>query len=145
MAVATNGAITMRAVPGDDLPQRRGAGFLDLRVRREVFVGKHVVGRQHHDGVGVRRAGQIAKRLHHGQELFRGAVAVHHDDQRLQCGFEEQRVMQGARAGGEAGHTYPPRAALYLASCTLEIGRLLHVREEFANKRQDHYFFSLTG
>ena len=38
--------------PGRNLPQSRGAGFLDFGVRRQVLEGQHIVGGQADHGIG---------------------------------------------------------------------------------------------
>ncbi len=49
-----------------------------------------------------------------------------------------KRVEESFAGGSESGDTYPPRAALDLGYSTRKCGRLFHVREEFANEREDH-------
>ena len=53
MAVAASGVMTTLGRAGRNLPQRGGARFLDLGMRRQVLEGQHVVGGQADDGSGA--------------------------------------------------------------------------------------------
>ena len=76
---------------GGELPQRRSALLLHVRMRREIFKGKHIVGRQTNHARRIDRAGQFAAGLEHRLQRFGGLVVGHdHDD-----GCLAARAMSG--------------------------------------------------
>ena len=130
---------------GGDLPQRGGASFLDLGMRREILERQHIIGRQTDDRFGQHGAGQLAERAHDRQQLIQSAVVGNGDDQRPRGATMQQGIEKSFAGGSESGHTNPPRAALDLGNSTRKGGRLFHVRKEFADEREDHRLFSLPA
>ena len=123
---------------GGKFPKRGSALLLHVRVRREIFERKHVVGREAHDARRVDGAGQLAAGLEQRlQGLGRFVVGHDHDD-RLARGPRHQRKIQSARGCGEPGDTPPPRSEAQMPANALKSRRMLQLRENFADKRENH-------
>ena len=118
-----------------DLPQRDRARFLDLRMRREILEGQHIVGGQPDDGVRRKRPCQVSQRTDDRQQLIDGAVVIDDDDQRPGDGAMKQRIEESFAGWSESRYTYSPRAALELGLLHAKSRYIFHVREEFANER----------
>ena len=67
---------------GGNLPQRNCPLFLDLRVRRQILEGEHVVVGKGDHGFGIGGSGQLAKSLQYRNQVFSGAIVRDHDNQR---------------------------------------------------------------
>jgi hypothetical protein len=65
-----------------NLPQGRGAFFLNLRMRRQILERKDIARRKADDRVGIGGAGQFAESAQHRQQLFGSAVVGHHQHKR---------------------------------------------------------------
>src|ERR1019366_1738974 len=114
-------------------------------MRRQVLERQNVVGGQADDRVRRDGARQIAQRAHDRQQLIHRAVVRNDDDDRPRCRAMQQCVEEGFARRSESRDTSPPRATLYPGYRTRKGGRLFHVREEFANEREDHCLFSLPA
>jgi hypothetical protein len=71
---------------GHDFPQRGGALFLYLQVRRKIFKRQHVVSGEADDRLRRNRARQLGQRANHGQQFVHRPVVAHHHDQRVRGG-----------------------------------------------------------
>jgi hypothetical protein len=112
--------------------------LLNLGVGGEIFKGQDIVRGQAQDGVRAERSGKLAGAEHGGVEGFGGLVVGDDDDAGGVGGVDERRQIEGAGGGGEARDATTPGAGAEMAADTLEGLRVLEVREEFANKREDH-------
>ena len=89
----SNGNNHHRSRAGRHLPQRAGADLLNVRMRREVLKGQHVIRRQLHHACRIGHAGQLAKGSQHRQHLIRRAIVGHQHSQRLAQRSMQQRQM----------------------------------------------------
>jgi hypothetical protein len=121
-------------VAGANLPEGGGAGFLDLRVGREVFEGKDVVRGEAEDLRGVERAGEIAGGEDGGVQSLGGFVVGDDDERGGLRGADEVRKVEGSGGCGESGDTTTPRSAAEMAAHTLECFGVFQVREELADE-----------
>ncbi len=123
---------------GGDLPERGGSRLLDLRVRREVFKGQDVVSWQAENGLGVERAGQFTG-SEHGRVQGLGRFIVGHQNQRGRGGGLH-KVGEIERAAGEreSGDAPPALSGFQMAADAVEGVGVLEVRDEFANKGENH-------
>ena len=124
---------------GGQLPQGRGALLLHVGMRREIFEGKHVVRRQPHHAPG-QGAGQLATGAQHRLQRLGGLVVGHHHDDRLAGGPRHQRQIERPRRGGQSGDTPTPRTKAQMPSYALKTGRVLQLREDFADERENHVY-----
>ena len=123
-------------------------------MRRQVFVRKHIKRWQVQHCVRRSRARQLRKGLHDRQQLFRRAVIGDYDDQRPPDCPMQQGNVQCFGGGGESGDTNPPRCGfsaplprrggLQVGDRTRESWTTFHVREELADKWEDHSKFILA-
>jgi hypothetical protein len=121
-------------VAGADLPEGGGAGFLNLRVGREVFEGQDVVRCETEDLRGVERAGEVAGGEDGGVQGFGGFVVGDDDERGSLCSADEVRKIESAGGCGESGDTTTPRSAAKMAAHTLECFGVFQVREELADE-----------
>src|ERR1035437_1804603 len=112
---------------------------------RQILEGQYVVGRQADDGIRRDCARQIAQGAHDRQQFIHGAIVTNDDDDGPRSGAMQQGVEESFASWGESRDTNPPRATLHPGYSTRKGGRLFHVREEFANEREDHRVFSLPA
>jgi len=59
-------------------------------------------------------------------------------------GAREERNVEGASGGGESGDTTTPTGKRQVPSCLFKGGRILQVRQQLADKGEDHAGFSLA-
>ena len=123
---------------GGELPQRRGALLLHVGVRREIFKGKHIVGRKAHDARRIDGAGELASGLEQRLQRFGGLVVGHDDDDRLLGGPRHQRQIERPRRRGQSGHTSPARTQAQVPANAFKSRGMLQLRKNFADKREDH-------
>ena len=123
-----------RRVAGADLPERGGAGLLNLRVRREVFERQDIVRGEPQDLRGVERAGQLAGGEDGGVQRLGGFVVGDDDERGRLRGADEVRKIERAGGGGESGDTTTPRSAAQMATHTLKGLGVLQVRKQLADK-----------
>ncbi len=123
---------------GSDLPQSRGALFLEFRVRREILEGKHVASGEGDNGLRIAGGSEFTEAAEDRQEIFHRAVVVDDEDERASGSALKKHEQQGFRRGREAGDTHAPRALLEVGGNTREGGELFYVHEEFADERQKH-------
>ena len=141
MQAASTGAMTsLRACRGGDLPERGGAGLLDLGVRREVFEGQDVVRGKADDGCGI----SAPVRSQAARTAWWRASAALLSATRMSAGRvacpDEERQVERAGGEGEAGDTSAALAALEMAADALEGVGVLQVREEIADEGKNHAF-----
>ncbi len=123
---------------GGEFPQRGGALLLDVGVGREVFKREHVVGGKADHARRIDGAGEFAAGAEHGlQGLGNLVVGDQHDDGVLGGPGHEGKI-EGARRGGQSGHTPPPRSEAEMPANALKCGGVLQVRKNFADEREDH-------
>ena len=128
-----------------DLPQRRGAFLLKLRVWRQILKGQHVARGQRDHGIRIASAGEFTEAAQHRDEVFNGAVVADHENQGPLGGALKKREQQGFGGRCDSGHTNPPRALFQMGGRTREGWKFFHVREEFANEGKQHAFLILAG
>ncbi len=105
---------------------------------REVFKGEDVVGGQAHHFRGIDGAGELAAGPEHGFQGFGGLVVGDNHDDRLAGGTSHERNIEGTRGGGETRHTSPPRSEAEMPANAFKARRVLQVRKDFADERENH-------
>ena len=123
---------------GGELPQSGGALLLHVRMRREIFKGKDVVGGKAHHASGIDGAGELATGLEQRLQRLGGLVVGDDDHSELLGGPRHQRQIKRSRRRGQAGHTPPPRTQAEVPANALESRGMLQLRENLADKREDH-------
>ena len=123
---------------GGELPEGGGALLLHVGVRRKVFEGKHVVGGKAHHAGGIDGAGEFAAGAQGGLEGLGGLVVGDQHDDGVLGGAGHEGDVEGARGGGESGHTSPPRSEAEMPANAFKAGGVLQVRKNFADEREDH-------
>ncbi len=78
-----------------DLPERGGAGLLNLGVGREIFKREDIVCGEAQDGFGVERAGELAGGEDGGVEGFGGFVVGDEDEAGCVCGSRRRAEDRG--------------------------------------------------
>jgi hypothetical protein len=94
--------------------------------------------RQTHHFRGIDGAGKLASGLEHGFQALGGLVVGHHHDDRLACGTRHERDIDRAGSRSEARHTSPPRGEAEMPANALEARRVLQLRKDFADERENH-------
>ncbi len=93
---------------GGNLPQRRGAAFLHLGVRRQVLKRQHIGRQQLHDALRRKGAGQLTRGAHRQvKRLSRLVIRNQHNGRQLAC-TRQQRQVQGACRRGQPGDAPAP-------------------------------------
>ncbi len=123
---------------GRQLPQSRRPLLLHIRMRRKIFKREHIVGRQPHQRRRVHRAGQLAPGAQHRLQRLGGLVVGHHHDHRLLGSARHQRKVKRTRRRRQSRDTPPPRTQAQMPSYALKSRRVLQLREDFADKRENH-------
>ena len=90
------------------------------------------------DAGGIDGSGQLASGLEERFEGLGGLVVGDDDDDRLPGGLRHQRKIESARRCGQSGHTPPSRSEAKVPANALKSRGLLQLREDFADKREDH-------
>jgi hypothetical protein len=96
------------------------------------------VSRQPYHARRVHRTGKLAAGLEKGFKRFGGLVVRNHHNNHLPRCSRHQRQVHRARRSREAGHTPPPRPQAQMPSYALKSRRVLQLREDFADKRENH-------
>ena len=123
---------------GDELPQHGRALLLDIRMRREIFKRQDIVCRQTQHALGIDGPGELAAGAESEFKRFSGLIVRHDDDDRLFRGACEKRDVQRAGGCGQSRDTPAPRSKAEMPAYAIECGGLLQLREDFADKREDH-------
>ena len=123
---------------GGELPQGGSALLLHVGVRREIFERKHVVRGKTDNACRIDGAGELATGLEQRLQSFRSLVVGDDDDDWLFGGPRHERKVEGARGRGESGHTPTPRTQAEVPANAFKSRRLLQLRENLADKREDH-------
>src|SRR6266702_6928509 len=97
------------------------------------------------DGFRVESAGQAAGGQQCGVERFGGLVICDQDEAGRVRGADEERKIECAGGEGEAGSASSPAAGAQMATDTVEGNRVLKVRKQFADERQNHAVISLPS
>jgi hypothetical protein len=112
--------------------------FLNVRVRRKILEGEDIVGGETDDGGGIDGAGQFASGPEHWLQRFCGSIVGDDHDYRLFCGPGHERQVECPRRGGEPGDTSPPRTKAQVPSYAIKARRVLQLRKNLADKRENH-------
>ena len=96
------------------------------------------MGRQTHHLGRIDRAGQLAAGLEHRLQRLGSLVVGHHHDHRLLGRPRHQRQIKRTRRRRQSGHTSPPRTKAQMPLYALKPRRVLQLREDFADKRENH-------
>ena len=123
---------------GGNFPEGGGALLLNFGVRREILEWQNVAGREGDDGVGIDGAGEFGEGGDDGQKVFGGAIVGDDDDERALGAALEENSDEGFGGGVEARDTNPPRALAQMGGRTPEGWEKFHLRENFADKREEH-------
>jgi hypothetical protein len=123
---------------GDQFEERGRALLLHVGMGREVFKGKNVVGGQADHLRGVHGAGEVAAGFEQGFERLGSFVVGHDHDCKLLGGPRHQGKVNGPRRCGEARDTSPPRTKAEVPSYAFKTRRVLQLREDFADERENH-------
>ena len=123
---------------GGKLPQCGGALLLHVRMRREVFKGKHIVGGKTHHSGGIDGPGQLASGLEKRFKRLGGLIVGNNHHNRLLSSAGHQRQVERSRRRGQSGHTSSPRTQAEVPAYAFKARSLLQLREGLADKRQDH-------
>jgi hypothetical protein len=94
--------------------------------------------RQPGHGGRVHRAGQLASGAQHRLQRLGGLVVGHQHHHRLTGCARQQRNVDGPRRGRQPRDTHPPRRKAQMPSYAFETRRVLQLRKDFADKREDH-------
>ena len=94
-------------------------------------------GKPHH-ARRIDGAGQLASGLEQRLQRLGGLVVGHHHDHRLLGGPRHQRQIERPRRRRQSGHTPPPRTQAQMPANALKSRRVLQLREDFADEREDH-------
>ncbi len=129
---------------GRELPQCRRALLLHVGVRREIFEREHVVGGKAHHARGIDGAGQLASGLEQRLQRLGGLVVGHDHDDRLLGRPRHQRQIERPRRRSQSGHTPTPRTQAEVPANALKSRGMLQLREDFADKRENHRSSSLA-
>ena len=121
-----------------------GARLLDFGVGREIFEGQHVVGGKAEDAVDWDGAGELAGGEEGGVQGLGGFVVGDNNNRGNLRGASEEGNVKGAGRGGESGDTTTPTGKCQVSPCLFEGGRMLQVRQQLADKGEDHAVFSLA-
>ena len=103
------------------------------------------MGGEAHDALGIDGSGEVAAGSEGEFEGLGGLVVGDDDEDGFFGGAGEEGDEEGARGDGESGDTTPPRSEGEMPAYALECGGLLQLREDFADKRQDHDPLSLAA
>ncbi len=87
---------------------------------------------------GFDGAGEFAAGPQHGFQFLRGFVVGDEDDYRLTRCTRNEWDVESPRRRGEPGYTSPPRTKAQMPSYALKSGRVLQLREDFADERENH-------
>ena len=120
------------------LPQCRRALLLHIWMRREIFKRQHIVRRQPHHALRINSPGQLAAGLQQRLQRLGGLIIRHNDDHGLPRGLCHQGTVECARCSGEPGDTTTPRAEAQMPLHAFKCGRMLQIREDFADERENH-------
>ena len=130
---------------GGDFPKGFGALLLYVGVGREIFEGQDIVGGQTQHAVGGNGSGEVASGAQ-GEVHGVGSFVVGDDDDGGNLrGAREERNVEGAGCGGESRDTTTPTGKRQVPSCLFEGGRILQVRQQLADKGEDHAGSSLAA
>ena len=130
---------------GGELPEGGGALLLHVGVGREILKRKHVVGGKADNACGINRAGKFAAGLEERLEGFGGFVVGDDDDDGLLGGARHEREVESTRRCGECRHTPTTRTQAEVPANAFKARSLLQLRENLADKREDHQSSSLTA
>ena len=139
MHAASTGAITSRALPRRNLPQRSGARLLNLRMRRKILKRQHIVRRQPQHLRRIQRSGQLAGAAStaacSASAALLSATTI---TQRALRRADEVGKIERPRRRGQSGHTSAPRASAQMAAYTLKGLRVFKVRKQLADEGKNH-------
>ena len=107
-------------------------------MRREIFKWKHVVSRQANDSSWIDCAGEFASGFQKWLEGFGRLVVGHDDDHRLPGCPRHQRDVKRTRSRSQSGHTPAPRTQAQVPANAFKSRGVLQLRENFADKRENH-------
>ncbi len=123
---------------GGQFPEGGGALLLHVGVGGEVFKGQHVMGGQAHHAGRIDGAGKFAAGAKSGFKGFGGLVVGDDHDDRPVGGARHEGKVEGAGGSGESGDTPAPRSKAEVPANAFKGGRVLQVRKDFADEREDH-------
>ena len=130
---------------GGDLPEGLGALLLNVGVGGEIFERQDVVGREAQDTVGWDGSGEVATGAEGEMHGVRGLVIGNDDDGWNLSGAREERNVEGAGGRGESRNTPAPSGKRKVPSCLFKGGGILQVRQQLADKGEDHADSSLAA
>ena len=123
---------------GGQLPQCGCTLLLHIGMRRKVFKRKDVVGGQTHNSRGVNGSCQLAAGLEQWLQCLGRLVVGDHNNHRLAGGPRHQRDVKRPRCRRQSGDTPPPRTKAQMPSYAFKSRRVLQLRKDFADKRENH-------
>ena len=103
------------------------------------------MGGKAYNACGIDGAGELAAGLEEGFKRLGGFVVSDDEDDELLGGASHERKVERSGRCGESGHTPTPRTQAEVPAYAFKSRSLLQLRENFADKRQDHQSSSLTA
>ena len=87
---------------------------------------------------GIHGAGELAAGPQHRFQFLRGFVVGNENDDRLTGGTCNEWDVESPRRRSESGDTSSPRTKAQMPSYALKSGRVLQLREDLADERENH-------
>ena len=104
----------------------------------EIFKRQDIVRRKPQDALGINGSGEFAAGAKSEFKGFSGFIVRHDDDDWFFGGAREERNIQRTGGCSESRDTTAPRSKAKMPAYAIECGGLLQLREDFADKREDH-------
>ncbi len=124
--------------PGGELEQSCGALLLHIGVRRKIFKREDIVRRETDHPAGIDGASEFATGAENGLKSFGCLVVGNDQNDRLASGAGQERQVERTRGRGQSRHTSPARTKVEVPLYAIEGGRVLQLRENFADEGEDH-------